>query len=102
MAKVFDVTPEELEGSAGKMEGKCTEFNKAYQSIYTATAELMVKYKGQASETFNNRIEGYKNDFQAVEKALKNYAVFLREYAAKMKAAENEIKSKAGQLSVGQ
>jgi len=98
----FDVTPEELESSAAKIEGKCGEFTQAYSSIYTATTDLRVKYKGEASDTFNSRIEGYRNDFQAVETALKNYILFLRDYASKMKATEGEIKSAAGQLSVGQ
>lgn len=30
---IFDVTPEELEASASKVEGKTNEFNKAYNSI---------------------------------------------------------------------
>ena len=64
-------------------------------------SDLRVTYKGEASDTFNQRIEGYKNDFSAAEKALKNYVQFLREYAAKMKGTENEIKSKASALSVG-
>jgi len=98
----FDVTPEELESSATKVEGKCAEFTKEYNSIYTATGDLRVKYKGEASDTFNTRIEGYRNDFTETEKALKNYVQFLREYAAKMKATESEIRGKAGSLSVGQ
>ena len=61
-----------------------------------------MNYKGEASDTFNERIEGYKNDFSLAETALKNYVQFLREYAAKMKNTENEIKSKASTLSVGQ
>ena len=77
------------------------EFTKAYTSIYTAVSDLRVTYKGEASDTFNQRIEGYKNDFSAAEKALKNYVQFLREYAAKMKSTENDIKSKASSLSVG-
>lgn len=97
----FDVTPEELEASAGKIDGKTSEFTKAYNGIYTAVSDLRVTYRGEASDTFNQRIEGYKNDFSAAEKALKNYVQFLREYAAKIKTAENEIKSKAGSLSVG-
>jgi WXG100 family type VII secretion target len=99
---VFDVTPEELENSANKVEGKTKEFNKAYSSIYTAVSDLRVTYKGEASDTFNQRIEGYKNDFTAAEKALNKYVTFLREYAAKMKSTENEIKNKASNLSVGQ
>ena len=83
---IFDVTPEELEASASKIEGKTGEFTKAYTSIYTAVSDLRVTYK---------------NDFSAAEKALKNYVQFLREYAAKMKSTENDIKSKASSLSVG-
>lgn len=97
----FDVTPEELEASAGKIEEKTSEFTKAYTSIYTAVSDLRVTYKGEASDTFNQRIEGYKNDFSAAEKALTNYVQFLREYASTIKKTENDIKSKASSLSVG-
>lgn len=99
---IFDVTPEELEASASKIESKTSEFKKAYASIYTAVSDLRVTYKGQASDTFNRRIESYKNDFTAAEKALSRYVQFLREYAKKIKDTENEIKSKASSLSAGQ
>ena len=42
---IFDVTPEELEASASKVEGKTNEFNKAYNSIYTAVSDLRVTIK---------------------------------------------------------
>ena len=98
---VFDVTPEELEASANKIEWKTGEFKKAYNSIYAAVSDLRVNYKGEASDTFNKRIEEYKNDFAAAEKKLKDYVLFLREYAAEMKRTENENKSKANALPVG-
>lgn len=98
---VFDVTPEELEASATRIEGKTGEFVKAYNNIYTAVSDLRITYKGEASDTFNQRIDGYRNDFSAAEKALKNYVQFLREYAADMRRTENELKGKAGALSVG-
>lgn len=99
---IFDVTPEELESSATKIEEKTNEFTNAYNSIYTAVSDLRVSYKGEASDTFNQRIEGYRNDFSAAETALNNYVQFLREYAAKIQSTENDIKSKASSLSVGQ
>lgn len=102
MASVnFDVTPEELKSSASQIQSKASEFTKAYNNIYTATSDLRVSYKGEASDTFNQRIEGYKNDFAAADKALASYVEFLNEYAAKMTSTEEEIKSKAGALSVG-
>jgi WXG100 family type VII secretion target len=101
MAKSFDITPPELVASANKIEGRTGEFVKAYQTIYAATNDLRVSYKGQASDAFNTRIEGYKKDFEAVQKTLTNYIQFLREYADKMTRTENELNSKAGQLSTG-
>lgn len=98
---IFDVTPEELKASASKIEGKTREFTKAYNSIYAAVSDLRVSYKGEASNTFNQRIEGYKNDFSAAEKALNNYVQFLREYSQKIIGVENDLKSKASKLGVG-
>lgn len=99
---VFDVTPEELEASATRIEGKTSEFTKAYSSIYTAVSDLRITYKGEASDTFNQRIEGYRNDFSAAENALKNYVQFLREYAADLRRTETELKGRASTLNVGQ
>lgn len=102
MATQFDVTPEELEASAGKIEGKAQEFSKAYENIYTAVSDLRVTYKGQASDTFNQRISDYKNTFASADKALAKYVAFLRDYASKMNKTETDLKSKAGSLSSGQ
>lgn len=98
---IFDVTPETLQSSAGKIEDMTENFVKAYDSIYTAVNDLSLSYKGQASETFNKRIDGYRNDFEAAKKALDNYVQFLREYASEMQGVEDEIKSQAENLSVG-
>lgn len=98
---IFDITPEELESSATRVEGKATEFVKEYNSIYTAVSDLRVSYKGESSDTFNQRIESYKTTFEAAKKALDNYVQFLRQYASEMKKTEAENKSKASALSTG-
>ena len=98
---IFDVTPEELISSANKIEGKIKEFTNAYNSIYTAVSDLSVSYKGEASSTFNKKIENYKKDFSAAEKALNQYIQFLRDYASIMKKTENDLKNKASSLSAG-
>ena len=102
MTAQFDVTSEELEASASKIEGKAQEFSKAYENIYTAVSDLRVTYKGQTSDTFNQRIAEYKNTFSKADKVLTKYVAFLREYASKMRKTENDLKGKAGSLSSGQ
>lgn len=97
----FDVTPEDLETSATKVESLAAEFTKAYTSIYTAVSDLRVSYKGEASDAFNERIEGYRNDFTAADTTLADYVAFLREYASDIAATESELKSQASSLSVG-
>lgn len=97
----FDVTPEEMNNSAKTITDKTVLFIQAYRDIYNAVNELNVEYKGEASETFNQRIRGYENDFTAAEKALTQYITFLEFYAGQVSSVENDIKARAGSLSVG-
>ncbi len=97
----FDITPEELESSASKVENQAKDFIKAYNNVYTAVQDLRVNYKGQASDAFNQRIESYKSTFTAADKALQKYVDFLREYAQKMKSVENDLTSRASSLKTG-
>lgn len=97
----FDVTPETLERSASTIEAKANEFATTYKSIYTAVSDLNVSYKGEASQTFNQRIQNYQNDFTAAKKALDNYVAFLRKYASDLRSSENNLKQVASNLSTG-
>ena len=97
----LDITPEELLNSASTLKNKLDSFHSAYTGIYTATSDLKVNYKGEASTTFNQRIEGYRNDFEAANNALNAFIDQLKAYAEKVRSAESDIKAKASRLSVG-
>ena len=97
----LDITPEELLNSATALKNKLNSFHGAYTSIYAATSDLKVSYKGKASTTFNQRIEGYRNDFEAADKALNAFIDQLKAYAEKVRCAESDINAKASRLSVG-
>lgn len=102
MANVtFDITPEELRNSAQEVEAKKNEFEKTYQAIYTAAEDLNISYKGEASSTFNQRLEGYRNDFQAAVSALNRYVEFVNQYAADMDKAEAALKDAFSSLPTG-
>lgn len=98
---IFDVTPETLERSASTIEAKANEFATTYKSIYAAVSDLNVSYKDEASQTFNQRIQNYQNDFTAAKKALDNYVAFLRKYASDLRSSENNLKQVASNLSTG-
>ena len=97
----LDITPEELLNSATALKNKLDSFHGAYTSIYAATSDLKVSYKGKASTTFNQRIEGYRNDFEAANNALNALIDQLKAYAEKVRSTESDINAKASRLSVG-
>ena len=97
----LDITPEELLNSATALKNKLDSFHAAYTSIYAATSDLKVSYKGKASTTFNQRIEGYRNDFKAADNALNAFIDQLKAYAEKVRSTESDINAKASRLSVG-
>ena len=102
MASTYiDVTPEELVQSSARLGEKIQAFRQTYNNIYAATSELQVSYQGLASKTFNDRIEEYKNDFDAAYQALTDYIQFLQDYAKKLADLEEELKAKASALSIG-
>ena len=91
----LDITPEELLNSATALKNKLDSFHGAYTSIYAATSDLKVSY------TFNQRIEGYRNDFKAADNALNAFIDQLKAYAEKVRSTESDINAKASRLSVG-
>lgn len=97
----FDVTPEELKATATRLTSQISEFTKEYQSIYTAVQDLRVTFKGQASDVFNQKLEGYKNDFTQAESTLKQFVDFLNEYASSISGTESGIVQAASALSSG-
>jgi len=53
------------------------------------------------SDTFNAKLEGYRNDFEEMSKVLLNYATYLRNAADNYVKTENAIKDAAGNLHTG-
>ncbi len=60
-----------------------------------------VNWQGETSEMFNQRLEGYRNDFEAMATVLTEYASFLSTTAATISQAEEALKSTASQLHIG-
>jgi len=101
MAATFNITPQQINAAAERMETSLRNFVQSENRIYAATEGLRVQFQGVASDTFNQRIVAYRNDFRAVETSVTQFIDFLRTYSAEAVRKENDLASRAGQLSTG-
>ena len=102
MAREWSVETERLESSANFIEEKTAAYAQEYGHIYELVQDLRTdKWKGVASDTFNQQLEGYRNDFQEMEAILKSYMEFLRSAATNYKQTEDAVTGEASRLYTG-
>ena len=102
MANEWAVTTERLVSSAGVIEEKTAKYNSEWAKLYTELQNLKsAQWQGVASDTFNARLEGYRNDFEEMAKVLTEYAQYLRTAASNYEKTEELIKDAANNLSMG-
>ena len=71
MANKWAVTTERLVSSAQMIEDKTAKYNSEWAKLYTELQSLKsAQWEGIASDTFNSRLEGYRNDFEEMAKVL--------------------------------
>ena len=102
MANKWAVTTERLTSSAQMIEDKTAKYNSEYAKLYTELQSLKsAQWEGIASDTFNARLEGYRNDFEEMAKILTEYAQYLRTAASNYEKTENTVKDAASMLNAG-
>lgn len=102
MANEWSVTTERLVSSAGAIEEKIAKYNSEWAKLYTELQSLKSsQWQGIASDTFNAKLEAYRNDFEEMAKVLTNYANYLRGAADNYVKVEEAIRDAAGSLHTG-
>ena len=102
MGSEWAVTTERLESSAAVIEEKTARFNTEWEKLYTEVQNLRsAQWQGIASETFNSKLEGYRNDFQEMANVLISYAEFLKSAATNYRNTEESLRDAAGNLYTG-
>ncbi len=102
MANNWSVTTEKLVASAGVIEEKTARYNAEWAKLYTELQSLKSsQWEGIASDTFNARLEAYRNDFEEMSKVLLEYATHLRTAADNYVKTEEAIKDAASSLNAG-
>ena len=102
MANEWAVTTERLVSSANVIEDKTAKYNSEWAKLYTELQSLKsTQWQGIASDTFNSKLEAYKNDFEEMSKILLNYAAYLKSAADNYVKTEEALKDAASGLHTG-
>ena len=102
MGSEWLVTTEKLEGSANLIDEKTGSYNTEWEKLYSEVQNMKSsQWQGSASDTFNSKLEEYRNDFQEMATVLQEYAESLRTIATNYKNAEDALKDAASNLYTG-
>lgn len=98
MGKTIVVTPEQLESTAGSIEGLAADYQKQYSQLYTETDALASTWNGKDNIAFTSQIDGFKDDFEKMYDLMNQYASFLRRSAKAYRDTQDNVVAEAKKL----
>lgn len=98
MAKTIQVTPEQLESTAGRIEGLAADYKTQYDQLYSETNAMASTWSGKDNTAFVDQIAGFKDDFEKMHTLMLNYADFLRKSAKAYRETQETVVSEARKL----
>lgn len=98
MARTIQVTPEQLESTAGKIESLSAEYKNQYNQLYNETGAMATTWQGKDNLAYTEQIGGFKDDFEKMNTLMNNYADFLRKSAKAYRETQQTITDQARKL----
>lgn len=98
MARTIQVTPEQLESAAGRIEGLAADYKTQYDTLYNETNAMASTWNGKDNTAFVDQIAGFKDDFEKMHTLMLNYADFLRKSAKAYRDTQDTIVTEARKL----
>lgn len=98
MAKTIQVTPEQLESAAGRIESLAAEYKTQYDALYSETNAMASTWQGKDNTAFIDQIAGFKDDFEKMHSLMLNYADFLRKSAKAYRETQDTVTAEARKL----
>ena len=99
MAKTIQVTPEQLESTAGKIESLAADYKTQYDQLYSETNAMASTWSGKDNVAFVNQIDGFKDDFAKMKDLMDRYVEFLKDSAAKYRDTQDSVVAAAKKLT---
>lgn len=101
MAGKIRVTPGELRTSAGRVKSDIDQYRKLYDKLYQEIDGMKSSWSGEANQTYIKQIDGFKVEFENLQKVLESYVEFLEKSAKVYEDTETAIKDAAAKLTTG-
>lgn len=98
MARTIQVTPEQLETTAGRIEGLAADYQTQYNNLYSETSAMASTWSGKDNVAYTDQIAGFKDDFEKMHTLMLNYADFLRKSAKAYRDTQDTIVTEAKKL----
>ncbi len=98
MARTIQVTPEQLESTAGRIESLAADYKAQYDQLYSETNAMAATWSGKDNVAFVQQIDGFKDDFSKMHTLMLNYADFLRKSAKAYRDTQDTVVSEARKL----
>lgn len=99
MARQIQVTPEQLESAAGKIEGLAADYKSQYESLYSETDAMASTWNGKDNLAYTEQIAGFKDDLNKMHTLMLNYADFLRKSAKSYRDTQDAVAAAARKLA---
>lgn len=98
MARTIQVTPEQLESAAGRIESLAADYKTQYDQLYSETNAMASTWNGKDNTAFVDQIAGFKDDFEKMHTLMLHYADFLRKSAKAYRDTQDTVVSEARKL----
>ena len=98
---LITVETERLDAVANQVEGYADDYKRAYNDLFTIVKDMKEAWDGKDNVAFTNQIEGFRNDFEKMEKLMRDYAEYLHKCAKTYRDTQDDITRSAGSLSQG-
>ena len=98
MARDIQVTPEQLESAAGRIESLAADYKTQYDLLYNETNAMASTWSGKDNVAFTDQIAGFKDDFEKMHSLMIQYADFLKKSAKAYRETQDTVVTEARKL----
>lgn len=99
MARDILVTPEQLESTAGIIEGLAGDYKAQYDNLYNETNAMASTWQGKDNMAYIDQIGGFKDDLTKMYELMLDYAEFLQKSAKAYRETQDSVTAAAKKLA---